>query len=83
MAGRAGRRGKDDKGIVVYLPMRDPEPVLFVEEMMTGKQSTVVSRMDFHYSFVLTELQSKKSIQGETYWAFQRKNKCNNLKRKF
>jgi hypothetical protein len=25
MAGRAGRRGKDDKGIVYYLPDRDPE----------------------------------------------------------
>ena len=81
MAGRAGRRGKDDRGIVVYLPMRDPEPVLFVEEMMTGKQSTVVSRMDFHYSFVLTELQSKKSIQGETYWAFQRKEQVQELEK--
>ena len=73
MAGRAGRRGKDDKGIVVYLPMRDPEPVAFVEEMMTGKQSTVVSRMDFHYSFVLSELNSNKKIQQQTYWAFQKK----------
>jgi len=25
MAGRAGRRGKDDKGIVIYLPIREPE----------------------------------------------------------
>jgi len=72
MAGRAGRRGKDDKGIVVYLPMRDPEPVFLVEEMMTGKQSSVTSRMDFHYSFVLSELNSNKKIQKETYWAFQR-----------
>lgn len=69
MAGRAGRRGKDDKGIVIYLPMRDPEPVLFVQTMMTGKKACLNSQMDFHYSYILSAIQSGKNIIENTYWA--------------
>ena len=73
MAGRAGRRGKDDKGIVVYLPMREPESPLLVEEMMVGKKSELSSRMDFHYSYVLASLQSGKNIIQDTFWAMEMK----------
>jgi superfamily II RNA helicase len=69
MAGRAGRRGKDDKGIVIYLPMRDPEPCNFVQTMMTGKKSGIRSQMDFHYSYILSAIQSGKNIIEDTYWA--------------
>jgi superfamily II RNA helicase len=69
MAGRAGRRGKDDKGIVIYLPMRDPESPAFVQTMMTGKKSSITSQMDFHYSYILSSIQSGKNIIEDTYWA--------------
>jgi superfamily II RNA helicase len=71
MAGRAGRRGKDDKGIVIYLPMRDPEPPFLIEQMMIGKKSEISSQMDFHYSYILSSIQSGKHIIEDTYWAKQ------------
>jgi superfamily II RNA helicase len=69
MAGRAGRRGKDDKGIVIYLPMRDPEPPLLIEQMMLGRKSELSSKMDFHYSYILSVIQSGKDIINDSYWA--------------
>lgn len=75
MAGRAGRRGKDDKGIVYYLPDRNPEPLHVVEAMMTGKQATITSRMDFDYDFILKTLLSGhyhwKKILELSYWYSQ------------
>ena len=72
MAGRAGRRGKDDKGIVVYLPIWHPESVLEVETMMTGKQSELVSRLDFGYEYVLSCIQSGKTVHQQSYWMTER-----------
>jgi superfamily II RNA helicase len=69
MAGRAGRRGKDDKGIVIYLPMRDPESPFTVEQMMLGKKSELFSKMDFHYSYILSAIQSGKDIINDSFWA--------------
>uniref|UniRef100_A0A6C0JRJ1 Helicase n=1 Tax=viral metagenome TaxID=1070528 RepID=A0A6C0JRJ1_9ZZZZ len=69
MAGRAGRRGKDDKGIVIYLPMRDPESPVTVEQMMLGKKAELSSKMDFHYSYILSILQSGKDVINDSYWA--------------
>lgn len=71
MAGRAGRRGKDDKGIVVYLPIREPEDPQSIKEMMTGKKATVESQMKFDYSYILATTGSGKNIQKNTYWANQ------------
>ncbi len=82
MAGRAGRRGKDDKGIVIYLPMKDPESPVTVEQMMLGKKSELESRMDFHYSFILASLQSGKDIIEDTYWASQMWEDINNITEK-
>ena len=80
MAGRAGRRGKDDKGIVIYLPMRDPETPDDVKTMMTGSKTTLTSKMTFDYTYVLSALQSKKNIQDSTYWATERREKIEALK---
>lgn len=74
MAGRAGRRGKDDKGIVIYLPIREPEDPQLIKDMMTGKQATVQSQMKFDYSYILATMGSGKSVQDKTYWATQNVN---------
>jgi superfamily II RNA helicase len=72
MAGRAGRRGKDDKGLVLYLPDRDPEEVDDVKRMMTGSKSTFQSRMTFHYDFLLKTFQSGTlrwlDLMKQSYW---------------
>ena len=53
MAGRAGRRGKDDRGLVLYLPQRDPVDPSVLRQILTGRAATFGSRMNFHYDFVL------------------------------
>jgi superfamily II RNA helicase len=58
MAGRAGRRGKDTKGYVIYCPMRQPEPEEFVKNMMTGKKEPIRSKMDFGFEFIFKSLHS-------------------------
>ena len=72
MAGRAGRRGKDDKGLVLYLPERNPESVDDVKRMMTGAKATFQSRMTFHYDFLLKTLQSGNldwlKLMRQSYW---------------
>jgi len=72
MAGRAGRRGKDDKGLVLYLPDRRPEDVESVHRMMTGSRATFQSRMTFHYDFLLKTLQSGNldwiDLLHKSYW---------------
>ena len=72
MAGRAGRRGKDDKGLVLYLPDRDPEEIDDVKRMMTGSKSTFQSRMTFHYDFLLKTFQSGSlrwlDLMKQSYW---------------
>jgi superfamily II RNA helicase len=72
MAGRAGRRGKDDKGLVLYLPDREPEEMASVQRMMKGARQTFQSRMTFHYDFLLKTLQSENldwlKLMRESYW---------------
>ena len=72
MAGRAGRRGKDDKGLVLYLPDRGVEEMEDVKRMMTGAKATFQSRMTFHYDFLLKTLQSGNldwlKLMRESYW---------------
>ena len=72
MAGRAGRRGKDDKGLVLYLPDREPEYMEDVKRMMVGKRATFSSRMNFHYDFLLKTLQLGElrwlDIMRQSYW---------------
>jgi superfamily II RNA helicase len=80
MAGRAGRRGKDDKGIVIYLPDREPVEPSEMKAMMKGSRPPIQSRMDFHYDFILKTLQSSEpgqplkwlSIMEQSYWFQQR-----------
>jgi len=56
MAGRAGRRGKDDRGVVIYLPEGPALTPVEMHRMMKGGRPEVMSRMDFHVDFVLKTL---------------------------
>lgn len=72
MAGRAGRRGKDDRGIVIYLPEREPIEGFEMRSMMTGGAARVTSRMTFDYDFILKTLQNPamewKALMEGSYW---------------
>ena len=76
MAGRAGRRGKDTKGLVLYLPQRDPVPVHELQAILTGKSASFSSRMTFDYDFIMkslngSSLQSDTLLQGSYWWALE------------
>lgn len=80
MAGRAGRRGKDDKGVVIYLPDREPIEPSEMKAMIKGSRPPIQSRMDFHYDFILKTIQSSEpgqplkwlNIMEQSYWFQQR-----------
>lgn len=71
MAGRAGRRGKDTEGLVLYVPDRDPAETSDVKRMMTGRQQSMSSRLDFHYDFLIKCLQQGRDwtlIRRSSFW---------------
>ena len=72
MAGRAGRRGKDTEGLVLYLPDREPESAHDVRTMMTKSNQKVKSRMDFGYDFLIRTFYGNKlewkELMKESYW---------------
>ena len=79
MAGRAGRRGKDDKGVIIYLPDHEPLEPYEMKMMMKGSKPPIISRMDFHYDFILKTIQVSKPgeikwlhIMEHSYWFKQR-----------
>ena len=80
LIGRAGRRGKDDKGVVIYLPDREPVDPYDMFTMMKGSRPPILSRMDFHYDFILKTIQSSEpnqplkwlQIMKNSYWFQQR-----------
>lgn len=85
MAGRAGRRGKDTEGLVIYLPDREPVSVEELRQIMKGHRLPVESRMDFHYDFLLKTLQSSKlewlRLMESSYWFQQRSRQLQNVHR--
>lgn len=87
MAGRAGRRGKDDKGIVIYLPDREPVEPSEMKAMIKGSRPPIQSRMDFHYDFILKTIQASEpgkplkwlNIMEQSYWFQQRQKQIKGL----
>jgi superfamily II RNA helicase len=76
MAGRAGRRGKDTRGLVLYEPMCEPVSALELRSIVAGSLPALESRMRFHYEFILRRAMmpvSAKSIVDESYWALQQR----------
>jgi superfamily II RNA helicase len=76
MAGRAGRRGLDTMGTVIYLPDRNPIEPYEMHVMMCGGRAEVTSRMEFDYDFILKTIQSGNKtwldILEKSYWRRQR-----------
>jgi superfamily II RNA helicase len=72
MAGRAGRRGKDTEGLVIYLPAHRPESVEDVQTMMAGRSQEIESRMDFHYDFIIKCMQTESltctDLMKSSFW---------------
>ena len=86
MAGRAGRRGKDTQGTVIYLPSRDPMPLEDLRGVFSGKLVPLESRLQFHYDFLLKAIHASQTASGtsatapvwttlidQSYWAEQQK----------
>lgn len=86
MAGRAGRRGLDPVGTVIYLPERDPIDSGEMKGMMTGGRSPIVSKMAFHYEFLLKSLQANSiswlGLMEKSYWFQQRQEAVNSTRKK-
>jgi len=89
MAGRAGRRGKDDKGVVLYLPDREPITAPEMHQMMKGRRPPITSRMEFHYDFILKTIQASEpnqplkwlQLMEQSYWFQQRQTELQQCKK--
>lgn len=72
MAGRAGRRGKDVRGTVIYLPARDPLLPAEMLAVMSGGMPAIQSKMEFGYEFILKTFHASndswRRILNESYW---------------
>jgi superfamily II RNA helicase len=72
MAGRAGRRGIDDRGVVIYCPMNKPEREGDVRTILTGSKSIFTSKMSFGFDFIFKSMHSKDyhwvDIVKNSYW---------------
>jgi len=64
MAGRAGRRGKDKEGLVLYLPAREPVDLEDIRGVLGGGLALLQSRMPFHYDFALKAIHKRSSLCG-------------------
>lgn len=72
MAGRAGRRGLDKQGLVLYEPMDEPIEAWELKAMLTGALPPLSSRMRFGYEFILRQrLANAPSIASQSFWALQ------------
>lgn len=75
MAGRAGRRGKDTLGTVIYLPEHEPPSVGEMRLLLKGGRPQIMSRMDFHYDFLLKCFHQSslgwRGLQDKSYWKRQ------------
>ena len=75
MAGRAGRRGLDTQGTVIYFPEREPLEPSEMKAILTGSKNSIQSKMQFHYDFLLKTIQKGLSdaLMTESYWYQQRR----------
>lgn len=92
MAGRAGRRGKDTRGIVIYLPARQPVEPDELRSVFCGGLVSLQSRLQFHYDFVLKALFTTQSttttttplwetLMNASFWNAQRAESAGELRK--
>lgn len=85
MAGRAGRRGMDPVGTVIYLPEDEPIDPAQMKAILTGGKSPIISKMSFHYEFLLKSLQANSitwlKLMETSYWFIQRQRELDTAKR--
>jgi superfamily II RNA helicase len=92
MAGRAGRRGKDVRGYVYYLPAREPLDASEIRGVMSGSLVPLTSRIQFHYDFLLKAIHMHASESAEkgpiwiqilenSYWSVQRSKLLDEMKK--
>jgi superfamily II RNA helicase len=87
MAGRAGRRGKDSQGVVIYLPARQPLEADEIRGVLTGGLAPLTSRLQFHYDFILKALHRSQhtgtalwnAVIKNSYWEAQRSSSAKQL----
>ena len=58
MAGRSGRRGKDQNGTVIYYPVRNILERYEIKNMMLGSTTTIESKLKLNSQFLMKVLQS-------------------------
>lgn len=82
MAGRAGRRGKDTRGVVIYLPARQPVEPDELRSVFCGGLQPLQSRLQFHYDFVLKAVFTTQTrcvtplwetLMNNSFWNAQRR----------
>lgn len=77
MAGRAGRRGKDKQGTIIYLPAHAPVSVQEMAAIMGGSLPVIESRMQFSYEFILKTIHAANDtwihVVRQSYWHQQQK----------
>jgi superfamily II RNA helicase len=58
MAGRAGRRGKDKEGIVIYLPLKSPPSCPELKKIFTGNAVSISSKLKLNTKFLMKVIQT-------------------------
>jgi superfamily II RNA helicase len=62
MSGRAGRRGLDQFGTVIHLPMTEAYPISEIRKLLLGKSAQIESKFKVNYAYVLHQI-SKNMIK--------------------
>ena len=69
MAGRAGRRGMDDHGYVMYVPTRRPAPFAIFQSILKSKPPVTKSQLEIDPMFVLRNLGPGKAVLDRSLFA--------------
>jgi superfamily II RNA helicase len=87
MSGRAGRRGKDKVGYVIYAPINEPEAKHEVITMMKGSIGNIESKFSITPGFILKAMQYKGSSIEEftkkTLFGSEFEHELNRIKKDF
>ena len=79
MSGRAGRRGMDDKGFVVYYPVRNVATDSEFRQLLFGKMPAAISQLSIDPLFVLKSLVYDDAILSKSLLYHQQTSYINTL----